>query len=71
LLAHFGWQQKLAIEQAGLLMLFILSKHGATPIFACPNFTSFLQMRLILEPNDLFSGDSRMNKNCCDKRAAK
>jgi hypothetical protein len=42
LLEHFGWQQKLAIEQAGLLMLFILSKHGATPIFACPNFTSFL-----------------------------
>jgi hypothetical protein len=39
---QLGWQQKLAVEQAGLLILFVLSKHGATPVFACPNFISFL-----------------------------
>jgi hypothetical protein len=39
LLAHLWWQQKLAVKQARLLMLFILSKHGATPVNACPYFT--------------------------------
>jgi hypothetical protein len=57
-LEQLRWQQKLAIEQAGLLMLFVLSKHGATPVYACPNFISFSFEKLILKPYDLFSGDS-------------
>jgi hypothetical protein len=63
LLAQLGWQQKLAVEQAGLLMLFILSKHGETPDYACPYFTGFLLMMPFLEPPDLFSGDSSFGNN--------